>query len=429
MRRLELRAAERPQRDARLGLGLAGLVLAVALCATWVGADHSAVGIQVWLALPTAAAHLLAMAFWLGGLATLLVGLRHGLRLAAVELFSKVALACVTVLALTGLYQSWRGLGSWSALVDTEYGRLLLIKIGCVAAMVGVAWISRSWIARLRVAVPATAEAAETGQTGEAVKAGGRADAVEAVEAVQVANGNATVAGSAADAGNGDAVNDGDANGDGDDSSNGNAGSDDDAVRRAQLARQRAARAAATTRRAKDGTPARAGLRRSVLVESVVAVAVLVVTTMLTNSPPGRVASAIAANERSQGATQTPAPGASAVPGRTVELKLPYDTGGRTAGAKGTATVSINPAATGSNAVQLRLDDSTGRPAEVPELELAFTLPDRDLGPLPVTLKAEGTGRWSGTAQLPLTGNWVVSVTVRSSDIDQVTSVQQLKIG
>ncbi|MET9619031.1 ABC transporter, partial [Kitasatospora indigofera] len=66
---------------------------------------------------------------------------------------------------------------------------------------------------------------------------------------------------------------------------------------------------------------------------------------------------------------------------------------------------------------------------EVPEVQLAFTLPDRDLGPLPVALTAEGTGRWTGTAQLPLAGNWVVSVVVRSSDIDQATETKSLKIG
>ncbi|MER8183418.1 FixH family protein [Kitasatospora sp. NPDC094015] len=436
--RLERRAAERPLRDARLGLGIAGLVLTVALCATWVGADHSAVGIQVWLALPMAAVHLLAMACWLGGLATLAVGLRHGLGLAAVELFSRIAFGCVTVLSLTGLYQSWRGLGSWSALVDTEYGRLLLIKIGCVAAMVGVAWISRSWIARLRVrpdaAVVADVEEAEgvagvAGAEGAAV-ADGAAGASAELAGTSAArrSGEAAEAAERAGSGAGATTGLGEATGPGGATGSGGAnGSDADPAREAQLARQRAARADASSRRAKDGTPARAGLRRSVLVESAVAVAVLVVTTMLTNSPPGRVASAVAAN--GQSASQAPAAGASTTPGRTVELKLPYDTGGRTPNAKGTATVSINPVATGGNAVQLKLDDAAGNPAEVPELELAFTLPDRDLGPLPVPLKAEGTGRWSGTAQLPLAGNWVVSVTVRSSDIDQVTAVQQLKVG
>lgn len=377
LRQLERRAAERPQHEARLGLGVAGLVLAVALSATWVGADHASVGIQVWLALPLGVLHLIAMALWLGGLAGMLVGLRHGIGADAADRFSRIAFGSVAVLTATGIYQSWRGLGSWGALTGTEYGRLLLVKTGCVVAMLGVAWISRAWLARLRAA-PVEAEAVAP---------------VEAPEPVVVA------------------------------------AHSDDPVRQAQLARQQAARASAG--RARGLTPTRAGLRRSVLVEALVAVAVLVVTTMLTNSPPGRVAGEIAAAGTANGAT-VPAPGVPApqtVPGQTLELKLPYDTKGRTPNAKGTATVTLNPARTGPNEVHLSLDGVDGRPVDVPEVELAFTLPDRDLGPLPVPLTAEGAGRWSGTAQLPLAGNWVVSVQVRSSDIDQTTEIKQLKIG
>ncbi|MFJ9523432.1 FixH family protein [Kitasatospora sp. NPDC101801] len=376
LRQLERRAAERPLRDARLGLGVAGLVLAVALSATWAGADHASVGEQVWLALPAAMVHLLAMALWLGGLTTLLLALRNGAGLRAVELFSKLAFGAVGVLVLTGVYQAWRGLGSWGALVDTEYGRLLLIKTGAVVAMVGVAWFSRGWVARLR-------------------------SAPDAAPAGPVTTEEPPTTGSVPDGA--------------------------DPVRAAQLARQQAARAEATVRQERDGTPAQAGLRRSVLVEAAVAVVILVVTTMLTNTPPGKVAEAVAAAPGS-GAT-APAAGAVTVPGKTVELKLPYDTGGRTPNAKGTATVTLNPAGVGLNDVRLALTDTAGQPVEVPEVEVAFTLPDRDLGPLPVTLKAEGPGRWSGTGQLPLAGNWVVSVTVRSSDIDQVTEVKPLKIG
>ncbi|WP_395295008.1 FixH family protein [Kitasatospora hibisci] len=376
LRELERRAAERPEREARLGLGVAGLVLATALSATWAGADHASVGIQVWLALPLGMLHLVAMALWLGGLATMLVGLRHGIGAEVAERFSKVAFGAVAVLTATGLYQSWRGLGSWGALTGTEYGRLLLVKTGCVVAMLGVAWVSRSWLARLRSA-PAEAAAVEPVE-------------VEAPEPAAVA-----------------------------------ARHSDDPVRQAQLARQRTARANAG--RDRGLTPTRAGLRRSVLVEALAAVAVLVVTTMLTNSPPGRVA-----DEVSAGAAAGPAPGVPApqtVPGQTLELKLPYDTKGRTPNAKGTATVTLNPARTGPNEVHLKLDGADGQPVEVPEVQLAFTLPDRDLGPLPVTLAPEGTGRWSGTAQLPLPGNWVVSVVVRSSDIDQATEIKPLKIG
>ncbi|MFF4925536.1 FixH family protein [Kitasatospora sp. NPDC001261] len=375
LRELEQRVAERPQREARLGLGVAGLVLAVALSATWVGADHASVGIQVWLALPLGILHLIAMALWLGGLAALLVALREGVGAEVVDRFSKIAFGSVAVLAGTGIYQSWRGLGSWGALTGTEYGRLLLVKSGCVAAMLGVAWISRSWLARLR---SAPAEAVEVAPA-------------ELPEPVAVA------------------------------------AHSEDPARQAQLERQRAALRSAG--RDRGLTPTRAGLRRSVLVEALVAVAVLVVTTMLTNSPPGRVAGEVKA-----GAAAAPAAGGAAAapqtePGRTVDLKLPYDTKGRTPNAKGTATVTLNPARTGPNEVKLALDGADGQPVDVPEVELAFTLPDRDLGPLPVALTPEGTGRWSGTAQLPLAGTWVVSVQIRSSDIDQTTPTQQFKIG
>ncbi|GAA2105570.1 hypothetical protein GCM10009759_42850 [Kitasatospora saccharophila] len=488
LRRLERAAAERPQRDTRLGLGLAGLALALALSATWVGADHSSVGLQVPLALPLAALHLLAMAGWLGGLAVLAVGLRRGLPAAAVDRFSKLAFWLVAVLVVTGVYQSWRGLGSWSALVDTSYGRLLLIKVGCVAAMLGVAWISRAWTARLRGTDEAAGEAAagEAAAVANAARAGGgagtavgagvddargerateapttAADVADVASTAGAATGGKGAAGDGAGAGAG-AANAAGAGGAGgpvdvagtanvagtagamaaggkgaagaagaggvadqpDDDVRGAGGRGGDPARAAQLARQRAVRDRARGERAAVGSPARAGLRRSVVVETAVAVAVLVVTTMLTNSPPGRVAQAVADAPATAGAGAS----ASAVPGRTEELKLPYDTGGRTANAKGTAVVTVNPVATGPNAVTLKLTDSAGQPAEVPELELAFTLPDRDLGPLPVTLQAQGTGSWTGTAQLPLNGVWVVSVTVRSSDIDQVTATRQLKVG
>lgn len=385
LRRLERRAAERPQREARLGLGVAGLLLAVALAATWAGADHASVGIQVGLALPFGVLHLIAMALWLGGLVTLLVGLRHGLGADTADRFSKVAFGSVAGLGVTGVYQSWRGLGSWGALVDTEYGRLLLIKIGCVAAMLGVAWISRSWVARLRSA-----------------DALGATDAVRIAEAQEGARTPVQVCAAGAEA-------------------------TSDPARRAQLDRQRTARLTAT--RDRGFTPARAGLRRSVLVEAAVAVAVLVVTTMLTNSPPGRVAQAASAGSRQPAATAPGGAATAGVPGQSLELTLPYDTGGRTANAKGTATVTVDPVRTGANAVKLALDGADGKPVEVPEVQLAFTLPDRDLGPLPVALTPDGAGRWTGTAQLPLAGNWVLSVVVRSSDIDQATVIKPLTIG
>ncbi|MCX4747880.1 FixH family protein [Kitasatospora sp. NBC_01287] len=421
LRRLERRAAERPLREARLALGVGGALLALGLAATWAAADHAAVGIQVWVALPFDMLHLVAMACWLGGLVALVLALRDGAGVAVADRFSKVALVSVAALVATGVYQAWRGVGSWGALVDTEYGRLLLIKVGLVLVMLGAAFFSRRWTARLRAGagVPATADAAAD-QTDKA----DRADEAD-VERADVRVGAAI--GLTAD----DSVTDSAGT---ESARTESAGTDIDAGpgldpgRRAQLERQRAAVAAAGVRRAQDGSPTQAGLRRSVLIEAVVAIGVLVVTTLLTNAPPGRVAAQVAAASSGGGSAAAAAPSGGAG-ARTVELKIPYDTGGTEAGAKGTATLTVNPATTGANQLTLQVANGAGQPVDVPEAQLSFTLPDRDLGPLPVTLTKSGTGRWSGTAQIPLTGEWVAAVVVRSSDIDQDTETKQLTIG
>jgi copper transport protein len=87
------------------------------------------------------ALHLSAGAVWLGGLAGLVVVLpslagreREGALL--LRRFSTVAAALLAVLAAAGVLLGWRILGSWSGLVDTPYGRLLLVKVG-IALVVG----------------------------------------------------------------------------------------------------------------------------------------------------------------------------------------------------------------------------------------------------------------------------------------------------
>ncbi|MET7480522.1 copper resistance protein CopC [Streptomyces sp. NPDC005648] len=138
----------------RLLLAL-GTVLAVALALTWAAAEHASAGIQVPVAIVSSVLHLLAMAVWLGGLTALLVLLhRTEVAPATVARFSRLAFASVVVLVGTGVYQSWRGLGSWSALTGTTYGRLLLVKLAAVVLLLTVAGQSRRWTARL-VAVPA----------------------------------------------------------------------------------------------------------------------------------------------------------------------------------------------------------------------------------------------------------------------------------
>ena len=128
----------------------AGTALAVALALTWAASEHASAGIQVPVAMVSSVLHLLAMAVWLGGLTALLILLyRTEVAPAAVARFSRIAFVSVTVLVVTGVYQSWRGLGSWDALTGTTYGRLLVAKLAAVVLLLAAAGFSRRWTARL----------------------------------------------------------------------------------------------------------------------------------------------------------------------------------------------------------------------------------------------------------------------------------------
>ncbi|MEU9443218.1 copper resistance protein CopC [Streptomyces sp. NPDC048304] len=130
----------------RTTLAVAAAV-SVPLALTWTAADHASAGVQVPVAIASATLHLLAMAAWLGGLAAVLRTLRRT-SLATLARFSRLAFASVTVLVVTGVYQSWRGLGSWQALSGTTYGRTLLAKLAAVTALLLAAACSRAWTTR-----------------------------------------------------------------------------------------------------------------------------------------------------------------------------------------------------------------------------------------------------------------------------------------
>jgi copper transport protein len=149
---LYVRLSRSRDRDSRTPAVLAaGTALAVGLALTWAAAEHASAGIQVPVAMASSVLHLLAMAVWLGGLAALLTALYCStapLPPVTVTRFSRLALTSVTVLVATGGYQSWRGLGSWSALTETSYGRLLIGKVTLVALLLAVAALSRHRTAR-----------------------------------------------------------------------------------------------------------------------------------------------------------------------------------------------------------------------------------------------------------------------------------------
>jgi putative copper resistance protein D len=151
-------------------------LLAAALC--WISAQRAAPSRWIVAALPAAAfaaalvhsghaaattgwfgtfhraadgLHLVAASAWLGGLlplALLLAAARRGeisLAIArdATLRFSTLGVISVGLLIATGIVNGWVLAGSVPALVGTDYGRLLLVKVALFLAMVAIAAINR----------------------------------------------------------------------------------------------------------------------------------------------------------------------------------------------------------------------------------------------------------------------------------------------
>ncbi|MFJ3247636.1 copper resistance protein CopC [Streptomyces sp. NPDC086782] len=436
---LLVRLSRRPpeEKPSRANLA-AGAALALALALTWAGSEHASAGIQVPVAMTSSVLHLLAMAVWLGGLTALLTTLQHatpdepetgraaspamrrkappassdgdpepkakaavtvsaedsggrttvaalegtaatgasdgaatsaapvdgparaaagavgrtaagasapsvdGPALTAVVVrFSRIAFGAVVVLVVTGVYQSWRGLGSWTTLTGTEYGRLLLVKLVVVALLLAVAARSRRWTARL-----VTADTSDT----DPAASDGKAPAEDSGTKTSV--------------------------------------SAPDVCRRA--------------------------LRRSVLAEVAVGIAVLVFTTVLAGTLPGRAAA--------EAAQAAPVAG---VPGASVTI-IPFDVG--TPGGHGKVQITLEPGRVGQNAVEAVVYGPDGGLTTVPELRLSLSLPARNIGPIDAALTNRG-GYWgTDTLNLPIPGTWTMKATVRVSEIDQASEERKVHI-
>ncbi|MGW1963420.1 copper resistance CopC/CopD family protein [Streptomyces sp. NPDC001935] len=399
-----------PVRDRGAGRGVLvlGVVFSLALAVTWAAAEHASAGIQVPAAMVSSVLHLLAMAVWLGGLAALLTALHRPAEpvpAAVVTRFSRLALTSVAVLAVTGVYQSWRGLGSWDALTSTTYGRLLVVKVVLVALLLAGAALSRRWTARLattrtpatvpagRVAVPVAvsagvSEGTVSGDVREEPADGRKGTTGDEPSAEVPEAGEAASDGPAGDGTTGDGT-----TGDGP-AGDGSAGDG-----------------------AKGGpgeTEYHRGLRRSVLAEVTVGILVLVITTMLTGTQPGRAAAesadAVAAVRRVTSKTTL----------------VPFDVG--TPGGHGKAQVELTPGQVGENSVQVVVFGPDGGLVTVPEVRLTFTLESQKVGPIDAEITDKG-GYWTSDGlTLPLPGTWTMKVTVRTSDLDEVTVSKKVTI-
>jgi putative copper resistance protein D len=136
-------------------LALGSAVCLIAAVA-WTGHAASTPYGLGYLHLAADALHLVGAAAWIGGLMSLALLLhafrRHrdsvepALQLNVVRRFSCLGIASVATLVISGIINAWILVGSFRALVVTDYGWILMLKIGVFVVMVTLAAINRLWL-------------------------------------------------------------------------------------------------------------------------------------------------------------------------------------------------------------------------------------------------------------------------------------------
>lgn len=319
-------------------------VFAVGVALATAGTGHALAGSWPALAIGVTAVHVVAMSVWLGGLvALLLVVLRpfdeHADFADAMRRFSRVAFLAVAALVVTGVLQSVRELGSPTALVDTVYGRLLMAKLTFFVVVLGAAGVSRVWVQQ-RLGVRRAPAGRRTRVTAHAfaATAEGRPDVDE-----------------------------------------------DESV---------AARSQVQSEGARDQLPS---LRRSMLVEAVLGVAIVLVSAVLVGTPP-----------------------AQALAGDPVDVTVPLE---GSAAEAGSVQVTVVPAQAGSNVLQLYLYDEDGGAFQPEQIRVALTEEQQEIGPLDVGIAAAGPGRYvAQDMTVPTAGTWRLTVTVRLDEFTATTA-------
>ncbi len=115
--------------------------------ATWSVSGHPSASPVPMVSVVSDMVHLASMSVWLGGLAMLIAFLlpkanAHELGV-IVPLWSRWATYAVSALVLTGVAQALIEVGTPKALVTTRYGWTIITKVGLVALVLSVAFLSR----------------------------------------------------------------------------------------------------------------------------------------------------------------------------------------------------------------------------------------------------------------------------------------------
>jgi len=129
-----------------------GLLANVALLFTVTLTSHAATETKPLLPVLGDWIHLIGMTFWLGGIIHLYTSVRQFQQLddpsrtkltaSLTSRFSTNAFVFVALIGVTGFYSAYLRVGTWSALLTTLYGHVLLVKQGFVAGLLIIAGIN-----------------------------------------------------------------------------------------------------------------------------------------------------------------------------------------------------------------------------------------------------------------------------------------------
>jgi copper transport protein len=339
----------------------AAAVVAVGLLLTPGLSGHAGTGKLVPLAIVADVAHVGGVALWLGGLVVLLAVVLRRKHLdelrEVVPKYSRLALAAICVIVVSGAFQAWRQLGSLSNLRDTDYGKLLAAKLIAFGALIITAAFSREIVnRRFRSPRPSPAPVPEP--------------------RIPVTAGGPPLPP--------DEGGDGGRDGDGSD------GTDDD------------------DETAEDAWEMR-NLRRHVGLEAVIAVIILSIAALLVNAAPAVSVN----NSGASGVTLTSSQArvdVTAIPGSPGRNELHF-----TAFSPEGAPLAIPP---------------SGGLSEVNEFQVSAALPSRDIAAISIPVRRLGPGHYiSSAVDLPIRGDWTLTVRILLSETDQAALAGKLPIG
>jgi copper transport protein len=144
-------------------------------------------------------------------------------------------------------------------------------------------------------------------------------------------------------------------------------------------------------------------LRRALLLEVSLAVAVLALSAMLVGTPPAR--SAVA---------------------QPVDVTVALQ---GSSGPAGSVQVTLDPARTGPNTMHLYLFDDTGRLTQPTEIHVRIAQPAQSIGPLDVDLEPAGPGHYLADGlTFPSAGTWMLDISVRLDEFTAVTATTDVRV-